>query len=57
MKYARYIPGATNKVADRQVAGKENASGTGYLAQHDLFDQVPALLGDIMTPDYTSMSR
>ncbi|KAI5803284.1 hypothetical protein DFH27DRAFT_555202 [Peziza echinospora] len=28
------------------------ASGTGYLAQHDLFSQIPALRGDISIPDY-----
>jgi hypothetical protein len=58
MNFPRYIPGATSKVADRRVVGKEDDEcGIGYLAQHDLFDQIPALLGDIMTPDYTSISR
>ncbi|CAM9583128.1 unnamed protein product [Chrysoparadoxa australica] len=29
--------------------------GEGYLAQHQLFDQVPALRRDILVPDYCSM--
>ena len=28
------------------------APGTGYLAQHDLFSQIPSLWADIATPDY-----
>lgn len=28
------------------------ASATGYLAQHDLFAQIPSLHADILTPDY-----
>ena len=31
------------------------AAGRGYLAQHALFEQVPALRADIVTPDYCSL--
>jgi hypothetical protein len=27
-----------------------------YMAQHDLIEQVPALLADIATPDYTTLA-
>jgi hypothetical protein len=30
----------------------QNTKEKGYLAQHDLFDQIPALMRDICTPDY-----
>lgn len=30
-------------------------NGKAYLAQHELFDQIPALRRDIMTPDYCSL--
>ena len=30
--------------------------GRGYLAQHALFEQIPALLGDIDLPDYCALS-
>lgn len=29
----------------------------GYLAQHHLFDQIPALGRDLMTPDYCTLQR
>jgi lysine-specific demethylase 8 len=32
-----------------------DAGGRGYLAQHALFEQVPALRADIRTPDYCSL--
>jgi lysine-specific demethylase 8 len=35
--------------------GGGNAEGRAYLAQHALFEQVPALRGDILTPDYCSL--
>lgn len=34
---------------------QEHTQGTGYLAQHRLFDQVPLLLKDIATPDYCAL--
>ena len=35
-----------------QSSKVEAARKTGYLAQHDLFSQIPALRNDISTPDY-----
>lgn len=31
------------------------AKSLGYLAQHPLFDQIPALRADILVPDYTAL--
>ena len=36
-------------------SGGDSAEGRAYLAQHALFEQVPALRGDIVTPDYCSL--
>lgn len=33
-------------------AAAASSPKTGYLAQHDLLEQVPALAGDVLTPDY-----
>lgn len=33
------------------------AAGRGYLAQHELFAQLPALAADIATPDYCSLGE
>lgn len=41
-----------NKQEAKGVA-KDNAKA--YLAQHQLFDQIPALRRDIMTPDYCAL--
>ncbi|KAI5279688.1 hypothetical protein KEM54_004058, partial [Ascosphaera aggregata] len=40
--------------SDTEVAGEEDESvvETGYLAQHDLLAQIPALRNDIAIPDY-----
>eukprot|EP00752_Nemacystus_decipiens_P010037 g8950.t1 len=35
--------------------GSSDAGGKAYLAQHQLFDQIPALRRDIMTPDYCAL--
>lgn len=35
--------------------GSLDAGGKAYLAQHQLFDQIPALRRDIMTPDYCAL--
>lgn len=46
--------GSRRHPCDQQNSGdvpKEKA----YLAQHQLFDQIPALRRDIMTPDYCSL--
>lgn len=37
---------------DNYVLKPSTAGGTGYLAQHDLFAQIPALRNDISIPDY-----
>ena len=34
---------------------KQKSESIGYLAQHKLFDQVPELLKDIITPDYCAL--
>jgi lysine-specific demethylase 8 len=34
----------------------KTSSTTGYLAQHDLFDQIPVLKNDFFTPDYCAIS-
>lgn len=36
----------------RQVHNQQANCPVGYLAQHPLFEQIPALRGDIVTPDY-----
>jgi hypothetical protein len=45
------------------VGGEEKGGGrggdgeaVGYLAQHDLFEQIPRLRADIVVPDYTAIS-
>ena len=35
--------------------GRSDTGGKAYLAQHQLFDQIPALRRDIMTPDYCAL--
>lgn len=37
---------------ERHILGVGAESTTGYLAQHELFEQVPQLRDDIMVPDY-----
>ena len=37
------------------LRGGDDAAGRAYLAQHALFEQVPALRADILTPDYCSL--
>ncbi|KAL3669651.1 hypothetical protein V7S43_005035 [Phytophthora oleae] len=54
------IPPVEN--ADREDTGADDAQAIpskrlGYLAQHRLFDQIPALGRDIMTPDYCTIQR
>ncbi|CBJ29518.1 conserved unknown protein [Ectocarpus siliculosus] len=45
------FPGGVAKNTSCGEKGKEKA----YLAQHQLFDQIPALRRDIMTPDYCAL--
>jgi hypothetical protein len=42
----------TNPVDTSQTRESEKARPTGYLAQHDLFAQIPSLRADISIPDY-----
>lgn len=37
---------------ERGNGGKDAKGGIGYLAQHDLFSQIPSLRNDISIPDY-----
>jgi lysine-specific demethylase 8 len=45
--------GATSQRIERRAVLE--AAPLGYLAQHQLFEQVPALAADIITPDYCSL--
>lgn len=36
-------------------SGNQAGSKQGYLAQHRLFDQIPLLMKDIVTPDYCAL--
>ena len=38
-------------------AGGSGAQKKGYLAQHQLFEQIPALARDIMTPEYCALGE
>eukprot|EP00111_Clytia_hemisphaerica_P005621 TCONS_00016331-protein len=44
---------SVNDFIDKYIANRTN---TGYLAQHQLFDQVPELKNDILPPDYCYLS-
>ena len=39
----------------RDAANAADGVRTGYLAQHELFDQIPALRRDVLTPDYCAL--
>nr|XP_016994173.2 LOW QUALITY PROTEIN: bifunctional peptidase and arginyl-hydroxylase JMJD5 [Drosophila takahashii] len=41
----------------RRQFGRNNSKDIEYLAQHELFSQIPALKGDICIPDYCSISK
>ncbi|KAL4975602.1 hypothetical protein BDW66DRAFT_136898 [Aspergillus desertorum] len=41
-----------DRVEDEDIDGQEDANQTGYLAQHDLLAQIPALRKDISVPDF-----
>ncbi len=42
---------------DEFISHHIEGSGGGYLAQHELLEQIPALKRDVLTPEYTSMLR
>ncbi|GBF98434.1 hypothetical protein Rsub_11079 [Raphidocelis subcapitata] len=39
------------------AAGQRGQQRRGYLAQHELFSQIPALAADIAAPDYTALGE
>ncbi|XP_033827333.1 lysine-specific demethylase 8 [Periophthalmus magnuspinnatus] len=41
-----------NEFIDKFILNKDQGKGVGYLAQHQLFDQIPELKEDIRIPDY-----
>jgi lysine-specific demethylase 8 len=51
-EYGKAVPTTTQEPEPDGANDSEKPTQTGYLAQHDLFAQIPSLRADISIPDY-----
>lgn len=49
------LQSSTSETSAGRKGVDDGARDTAYLAQHQLFDQIPALRRDVMTPDYCAL--